>query len=130
MGKFVTTGAMLQCSFGTTPSSLTVNVPMRPKCGSMLMATIDDNVPNTNIAPFGLCQTINNPQVAQATTAAMGTLTPMPCLPAITAPWAPGTSMMKVLGTPALTDNCTCQCMWGGIITIKNPGNAAVATVK
>lgn len=130
MGKFVTAGAMLQCTFGTMPSSLVVNVPMRPKCGNMLMATIADNIANTNIPPFGLCTTISNPQVSSATSAAMGTLTPMPCVPAVTSPWAPGSTIMKVLGTPALTDSCTCQCMWGGIISVQNPGNSAVATVK
>lgn len=130
MGKFVTNGAMLQCSFGSIPTSLVVNVPLRPKCGNMLMATISDMVPGTNIPSFGLCQTISNPAVSQATTAAMGTLTPMPCVPAVTSPWAPGSQMFKVDNTPALTDSCTCQCMWGGIITIKNPGNAAIADVK
>ena len=40
MGNFVCQGAMLQCTFGTTPSTLTVTVPMRPKCGNMLMANI------------------------------------------------------------------------------------------
>ena len=121
---------MLQCTFGTMPSSLAVTVPKRPKCGSQLMATINDMVPNTNIPSFGLCQTINNPTVAQATSAAMGTLTPMPCVPSISAPWAPGTSLMKVLSAPALTDGCTCTCMWGGTISVQNPGNAAIAKVK
>jgi len=121
---------MLQCTFGTLPASLVVTVPMRPKCGSQLMATINDMVPNTNIPPFGLCQTINNPTVAQATSAAMGTLTPMPCVPSISAPWSPGTSQMKVLSAPALTDGCTCMCMWGGTISVQNPGNAAIAKVK
>ena len=29
---------MLQCSFGMAPSTLNVIVPLRPKCGNMLMA--------------------------------------------------------------------------------------------
>ena len=130
MGKFVTTGAMLQCTFGTMPASLVVNVPMRPKCGNQLMATIDDNVGGSNIPSFGMCQSVSNPQVQSATTAAGGVLTPMPCVPAVSAPWAPGSAIAKVMGSPALTDTCSCQCMWQGVITIQNPGNAAVATVK
>lgn len=130
MGKQVTTGAQLQCSFGTTPCSLVVADASRPKCGNMPMATIQDMAPGTNIPTFGMCQTISNPQVATATSAAMGTLTPQPCVPAITSAWAPGSAKMKVNGVPALTDSCRCMCMWGGSITITNPGNTAIADVK
>ena len=130
MAKLVTTGAMLQCSFGTAPTSLAVADPTRPKCGNMLMATIQDMASGTNIPTFGMCQSIANPQVQTATSAAMGTLTPQPCIPAITSAWTPGSAQMKVKNTPALTDSCTCSCMWNGIISIKNPGNAAKANVK
>ena len=129
MAKLVTTGAMLQCPFGTTPCSLAVTDPSRPKCGNMLMATIQDNTP-TNIPSFGMCQSLSNPQVSTATSAAMGTLTPQPCIPAIMSAWAPGSAMMKVKGAPALTDCCKCACMWAGEISITNPGNTAKATVK
>lgn len=130
MAKLVTTGAMLQCPFGTTPCSLVVTDASRPKCGNMLVATIQDMVPSTNIATFGMCQTLSNPQVSTATSSAGGVLTPQPCIPAITAPWAPGSAMMKVKGVPALTNTCTCNCMWGGTISIRNPGNSAIADVK
>lgn len=130
MAKLVTAGASLQCPFGTTPCSLVVTDPSRPKCGNMLMATIQDMAPGTNIPTFGLCQTISNPQVSIATSAAMGTLTPQPCVPAITSAWTPGSPLMKVKGTPALTNVCKCSCMWGGVISITNPGNSAIATVK
>jgi hypothetical protein len=30
----------------------------------------------------------------------------------------------------ALTDCCTCSCMWGGVIKIKNYGNTAMTTMK
>ena len=77
-----------------------------------------------------MCQSIANPQVQTATSAAMGTLTPQPCVPAIVSAWTPGSAQMKVKNTPALTDSCTCSCMWNGTISIKNPGNAAKANVK
>lgn len=121
---------MLQCSFGMAPASLIVTVPLRPKCGNMLIATTMDMVPTTNIPTFGMCQTLTNPAVASATSAAMGVLTPAPCVPAITAPWAPGSAQVKVMNMPALTDNSKCLCTWGGNISITNPGNTAMATVK
>ena len=69
MGNFVCQGAMLQCSFGMAPSTLNVIVPLRPKCGNMLMANISDMVPMVNIMPFGMCQSMANPTVASATAA-------------------------------------------------------------
>lgn len=129
MGKFVTNGAMLQCSQGMAPSPLTVLDPTRPKAGNMPMANIMDFAPMTNIAPFGMCRSMANPQVAAATSAAMGVLTPMPCVPVITAPWTPG-GQSKVSNFPALLDNCKCMCAWAGQISVANPGNASTATGK
>ena len=60
MGNFVCQGAMLQCSFGMAPSTLNVIVPLRPKCGNMLMANITDFAPMVNIMPFGMCQSMAN----------------------------------------------------------------------
>lgn len=125
MGNFVTQGAMLQCSFGMSPCSLIVIVPTRPMCMNMLMAvTTDFSI--TNIPTFGMCQSMANPTVASATSAAMGVLTPMPCIPVISAPWSPGSSQVKVGGIAALTNNSKCMCSYGGNISITNPGNTAV----
>ena len=116
---------MLQCSFGMSPCSLVVVAPTRPKCMNMLMAvTTDFSV--TNIPTFGMCQSMANPTVASATSAACGVLTPMPCVPVITAPWAPGSAQVKVGGIAALTNNSKCMCSYGGNISITNPGNTAV----
>ena len=82
-----------------------------------------------NILPFGMCQSPSNPTVAAATAAAMGTLTPMPCVPAIVAPWVPGGKEM-IANLPALLDNCKCMCMWGGQISVNMPGNVCLAEGK
>ena len=71
MGKFVCAGALLQCSFGMTPSSFMVADPMRPKVQNKPMGNIMDNKPMVNIMPFGMCQSMANPTVASATAAAM-----------------------------------------------------------
>lgn len=119
---------MLQCNFGMAPSPLTV-VGMRPMNQNMPMANIMDFAPMVNIKPFGMCQSMSNPQVAAATAAAMGVLTPMPCVPVITAPWNPA-AQVKVCQLPALLDNGKCMCAWGGQISITFPGQASQATGK
>lgn len=128
MAQFVTNGALLQCSFGMAPSSLTV-VGLRPTCGNMPMANVMDFAPMVNIMPFGMCQSMANPTVASATAAAMGVLTPMPCIPVISAPWAPG-GMEKVCNMPALLNNAKCICAYGGQISINFAGNATNASGK
>ena len=70
-----------------------------------------------------MCTTPTNPAVAAATSAAMGVLTPAPCMPVVTGPWMPGASLTQIGGMPALTSTCTCMCAWGGAITIGNPGS-------
>jgi uncharacterized Zn-binding protein involved in type VI secretion len=62
-----------------------------------------------------------NPEVAAATAAALGVLTPMPCQP-VTTPWIPSSETM-IGGQPALTLGSTCMCAFGGVITITFPGS-------
>ena len=87
MGKpCAVSGAMIMCTFGLAPSTLTVVAP-RPTVEGRPVATIADVAPGANIAPFGMCQSLANPTVAAATAAALGVLTPMPCVPVVPAPW-------------------------------------------
>lgn len=120
--SYVTLGAMMTCTFGLAPSSLVV-LPARTKmlC-NVPRANIMDFSPMVNIMPFGMCNTPSNPTVAAATAAAMGVLTPMPCIPAITAPWMPGNPQCLIQGQPALTRNSQCLCMWGGVIKFTTDG--------
>jgi Domain of unknown function (DUF4280) len=126
MAIAVGSGAMLQCSFGLAPGSLTVLPVGRVNADGVPMANIMDHKPNVNIAPFGMCQSLANPQVASATSAAQGVLTPQPCLPMTQTPWAPGSPMVTVGGQPALNNTSTCNCLWAGVITITNPGARTV----
>jgi hypothetical protein len=90
--------------------------------GDMPAATIMDMAPMVNIPTFGMCNTITNPVVAAATAAKLGVFSPAPCVPATVAPWAPGSISTRIMDMPALTNTCTCECMWGGVITITEPG--------
>ena len=77
MGLIVCSGAMLKCSFGTAPGSMTV-LPANMVQTATPIANIMDNIPMMNIMPFAMCQSMSNPTVAAATAAAQGVLTPMP----------------------------------------------------
>jgi hypothetical protein len=121
MSQKVAMSAMLKCSFGMAPSSLMVVVPL-VATESMPAANINDHIPMTNILPFGMCQSLANPTVAAATAAALGVLTPMPCIPVTSAPWAPGSPTVMLRGAPALNKDSICNCNWGGVIQITSPG--------
>lgn len=115
-------GAMLQCSFGVAPSSLIVLPDKMVTTSFVPAANIMDNKPMLNIPPFGMCQSLANPTVAAATSAALGVLTPMPCIPVTTAPWAPGSPTVLVKNMPALNESSKLMCTWAGVISINNPG--------
>ncbi len=123
MPKLVLHGAKLKCDQGLAPSTLTVLPTHQVSGGVVAAATVLDNIPMVNIAPFGMCKTQANPQVAAATSAAAGTLTPMPCVPVVSAPWSPGVEGAEIAGQKALTADSKCNCAWTGAITITDPGS-------
>lgn len=125
MGTIVCSTAMLKCSFGTTPSSLTV-LPTNMVKTTTPIANIMDNIPMANIMPFGMCQSLANPMVASATSAAMGVLTPMPCIPVTTAPWVPGASTVMIANMPALNDSSKLMCNWAGVIEVTSAGQTTI----
>lgn len=125
MNFVVCGGAMCMCTFGMAPSMLNV-MPNAKVVSKMPVATIMDNKPMVNIMPFGMCTSMSNPQVSAATSAAMGVLTPMPCVPVISAPWAPGSPTVLVANNPALNNSSKCTCNWGGVISITNPGTTDI----
>lgn len=126
MPQQVCMGAMMACSFGTAPGSLIVLPVNRVTTNNMPDANIMDNKPIVNIPPFAMCTSLANPTVASATAAALGVLTPMPCVPATVAPWTPGTTDVLIANMPALNNTCTLNCMWGGVITISQAGQVTV----
>lgn len=122
MPNQVSMGAVMTCSFGAAPSSLVVLPKNKVLCEGPPAANIMDHVPLLNILPFGVCSSPANPMVAAATAAALGVLTPMPCIPATSAPWAPGAATVMIAQMPALDNVSKCLCNWGGVIGFTNPG--------
>lgn len=123
MAFHVCMGAMLNCSFGSAPSALQVLPIGRVMVQGVPAANVMDNKPIVNILPFGTCSSMANPVVAAATAAALGALTPMPCLP-VTAvgPWLPGSPTILQGGLPALQDSSKLMCAWAGVIQIAMAG--------
>ena len=102
MPQQVCMGALMQCSFGMAPSSLVVLPTNRVMTDEVPDANIMDHIPLVNIMPFGMCQSPSNPEVAAATAAALGVLTPMPCVPATPAPWVAGAPTVLLGNFPTL----------------------------
>lgn len=121
MSQQVSTGATLKCSFGLAPGTLMV-LPVHKVMATTPAANLGDSKPVVNILPFGACNSPSNPTVIAATAAAMGVLTPMPCIPATTAPWIPGKPKVLVQNMPAVDKDCKAMCMWGGVIEVLVPG--------
>ncbi len=119
-------GAMMLCTFGMAPSSLVILPRNRVVTNQVPDANIMDHIPMVNIMPFGMCISTANPAVAGATAAALGVLTPMPCVPNTPSPWAPGAPTVILGYSPALDNISMLNCVWGGVITFVTPGEITV----
>ncbi|RMX04231.1 DUF4280 domain-containing protein [Corticibacter populi] len=118
--------AMLRCSFGAAPGFLSVLPVHRTTAGGQPAANVLDHQPLVNIPAFGMCACPANPAVASATAAALGVLTPMPCVPVTIAPWQPGSPTVLIDRMPALNDTSCCLCTWGGVVSVAAPGQVTV----
>lgn len=123
MGNPMVMTAMCNCTFGMTPCPLTVSSNQTVMMSKMVAATIMDN----KFPTFGMCTSLANPTVAAATAAALGVLTPMPCVPMTVAPWVPGAPTVMVNKKPLLNNSSKLMCMWGGVIS---PMMTPAVTIK
>jgi len=119
-------GAQMMCSFGAAPSNLVVLPINRTLTNQVPDANIMDHIPMVNIMPFGMCTSLANPEVASATAAALGVLTPMPCIPVTPAPWVTGAPTVLLGNQPTLDNVSELMCTWGGVITFVDPGEFTV----
>ncbi len=114
MANPVVNTALCTCSFGAAPMPLLATSQQTVLMVNQLAATIMDNKCTT----FGMCSCPANPTVASATAAALGVLTPMPCVPLTVAPWAPGCPTVLVGGKPLLNNTSKLICAYGGVIQV------------
>lgn len=127
MALAVAAGAVLTCPFGSAPGQLMVTSQYKVLAEGRPVATFRDNVGMVNITGFGLCTSLANPQVAAATAAALGVLTPQPCMfqPAGTWVW-PG-AMPLAGGVPCVCSDSKIMCAVGmGLLSVANPGQTKV----
>lgn len=121
MAQPVVMGDNLACAFGAAPAPITVLPTNKVNAEFKPMANIMDNKPFVNIPTFGVCMSLSNPATASLTAAALGVLTPGPCTPMTSAPWAPGSPTVLVANMPALNSTSKCMCMYGGVISVAVP---------
>jgi len=118
-------GATAACSFGAAPASVIV-LPTHQCLAGSPAGNVTDQIPIVNVCPFGGCSSLANPAVAAATAAALGVLTPMPCVPVPVGPWLPGVAKALLKGAPALDQISKLLCAWAGVIQIVNAGQVKV----
>lgn len=126
MPQQVCMGAQMMCSFGMAPSNLVVLPTNRVMTNNVPDANIMDHIPMVNIMPFGMCSSPANPEVAAATAAALGVLTPMPCIPNTPSPWVPGGVTVNLGNFTTLDNVSQLMCIWGGVITFVDAGEETV----
>lgn len=125
MAVQVAMGATAMCSFGMAPASIMV-LPANAVMATTPAGNIADSAPIVNVPPFGACTSMANPTVASATAAALGVLTPMPCVPVPAGMWIPGSTKVLLKSLPTLHNTCKLMCSYGGVIQILSPGQFKV----
>lgn len=127
--KYVCTGATLRCTMGTSCPKLKAT-PKNISLTGKDQANIADYVSIKNIPSFGRCRSLGYPPTAAATAANYGKLTPMPCVPGTCPKWQAIDKDSLICGEPALLEPATLRCMYGGTISIVNPGQSLEIKVR
>lgn len=120
MKPVIVQGTLLKCSFGNAPAPIMV-LPDKKVNAMLPVAVKSDHIPFLNILPFGMCSNPANPMVAAATAAALGALTPMPCIPCTVQDWTGACAKVKVHGKEALNTDAKLSCLYGGSIRAAAP---------
>ena len=127
--EYVCTGATLKCTMGTSCPKLKAT-PKNVTLTGKDQANIADYVSMKNIPSFGRCRSLGYPPTASATAANHGKLTPMPCVPGSCPKWKAIDKDSLICGEPALLKPATLKCMYGGTISIVDPGQTLEIKVR
>lgn len=127
--EYVCTGATLKCTMGTSCPKLKAT-PKNVSLTGKDQANIADYISIVNIPSFGRCRSLAYPPTAAATAAAHGKLTPMPCVPGTCPKWKAIDKDSLICGEPALLKPATLKCMYGGTISIVDPGQTLEIKVR
>lgn len=125
MPLLVCQGAILKCSYGNVPTPLMV-MPSQKVKNILPVAVKSDNIPIVNILPFGMCSNPLNPMVLAATAAALGVLTPVPCIPCTLQAWKSPCKKVKAGGKEVITTDSKLKCLYGGEIQVSFPGQVKI----
>lgn len=127
--EYVCTGATLKCTMGTSCPKLKAT-PKNVSLTGKDQANIADYVSMKNVPSFGRCRSLGYPPTASATAANHGKLTPMPCVPGTCPKWEAIDKDSLICGEPALLKPATLKCMYGGTISIVDPGQTLEIKVR
>ena len=127
--EYVCTGATLKCTMGTSCPKLKAT-PKNVSLTGKDQANIADYVSMKNVPSFGRCRSLGYPPTASATAANHGKLTPMPCVPGTCPQWEAIDKDSLICGEPALLKPATLKCMYGGTISIVDPGQRLEIKVR
>jgi hypothetical protein len=122
----VNSGSTCMCDKGLAPCPVAMGLPT-----VMTSATpaLNESSATISVLPtFGMCTSQANPTVATATAAAMGVLTPMPCVPVFIPPWSGTSTTVNLAGLPAVNAMSSLKCSWGGTIKVTVTANQTVKT--
>ena len=108
MALLVVHSAVLVCTAGSSPCSFIVPPPS-VQGEKKPAANIGDHISGTNVPTFGACA-----------------ITLATCVPALPAPWAPGSPNVILRKLPALRNIDTLSCAIGGTISVASPGQGTV----
>ncbi|MBO4457632.1 MAG: DUF4280 domain-containing protein [Butyrivibrio sp.] len=122
MSELVVATGMCMCTMGTAPAPLNVTNNAKVLADGKPCGTIIDAQGLANVGPFGMCISLANPAVAAATAAALGVLTPQPCVPAVTGTWIPTKSKVLIEGKPCLSSDCKAVCAYAGSLSVSFAG--------
>ena len=122
----VNSGSTCMCDKGLAPCVVAMGLPTVMTSTTPALNAV--NATPAELPTFGMCTSQTNPTVAAATSAAMGVLTPMPCIPVFLPPWSGTSTTVNLASSPAVNAMSSLKCTWGGTVKVTVTANQTVKT--